>query len=61
MSDARLEANWRDLWMDNAGLLEPRQPTESAHVEYVRRMSAPFDATERRLIRAAFTPPGATK
>ncbi len=56
--DAQLEANWRDLWMDNAGLLEPGQPTESAHVEHVRRMSAPFDTTERRLIRAALTPQG---
>lgn len=51
-TETRDEANWRDLQLEKFGLLDEGQPTETAHNEYVERMSAPFTAVERRMIRA---------
>ncbi len=51
--DAVIEAGWRDWRLEHDGLLDPGQPTESAHVLYVQRMTAPFSPLERRMIRYA--------
>ena len=55
MSDAQLEANWRDWRLENDGLLDPGQPTESSTVTYQRemrqRLFGSFTAEERMAIR----------
>ena len=53
MKDCELEARWRDQQLEDNGLLDPGQPTETAHILYTRRMRAPFTALERQLIRSA--------
>lgn len=51
MSEAELEARVRDQRLQDDGLLDPDQPTETAHKDHVRRMKDQFTPTERRLIR----------
>lgn len=51
--DAQDEARWRDRQLEENGLLDPDQPTETAHVEYTRAMRREFTPLERQLIRQA--------
>lgn len=53
MSDAEFEARRRDHEAHAAGLLDPDQPTETAHRDHVAAMEADFAPLERRLIRRA--------
>ncbi|HBO13353.1 MAG TPA: hypothetical protein DD491_11265 [Halieaceae bacterium] len=51
MTDAELEARRRDHEAEAAGLIDPGQPTETAHRDHVRAMEAELSPLERRLIR----------
>ena len=52
MSQEHYDGWRRDREIEEFGLLEPGQPTETAHIEHVRAMQAEFSPAERRLIRA---------
>ena len=51
MNEAEWEARLRDKRLLDDGLLDPDQPTETAHRDHVRKMEAEFSPLERRLIR----------
>lgn len=50
--DAKDEAQWRDWRLEHDGLLDPDQPTETAHLAYRARLFAEFTPLERAMIRS---------
>lgn len=53
MKDSEIEMRWRDQQLEENGLLDPDQPTETATIDYQRRMRAEFTPIERQMIRWA--------
>ena len=51
MSDAEIEARRRDQQIEENGLLDPGQSTETAHNDYTKRMQAEFTPVERQTLR----------
>ena len=49
--DAMLEATWARWQVEHSGVLDPDQPTEWSHREYVQRVEAELTPQERRRIR----------
>lgn len=56
MSDVEIEARWRDQQLEENGLLDPGESTETAHYDYVKRMRAEFTPAERQMIRYVLLP-----
>ncbi len=51
MKDREIEGRWRDQQLVENGLLDPGESTETAHIDYTKRMRKPFTPIERQLIR----------
>ena len=50
-TEAEIEARRRDRELEEAGVLEPGESTETAHNDHVRAMRAEFTPEERAIIR----------